>query len=116
MNIEELKQQYYKSKENDDIIELAPRVHGYQNEGIRRDLQKQADLLLTEPQQLAIYIHTKKCKANHTDGCSWYYDIKDLEHDWTSYTHKEYLKKAIGVLDILDFETAKKVVDQLFEK
>ena len=61
-------------------------------------------------------MHSRMCKENHTDGCSWFYEIDGLEHDWTRINHEKYLNKAKDLLTILDFETAKKVLDKLFFK
>jgi hypothetical protein len=44
--------------------------------------------------QLAKELHGMLCTVNHTDGCSWFYEVKDGEDDWTGYSHGMYLKKA----------------------
>ena len=44
--------------------------------------------------QLAEELHGMLCTVNHTDGCSWFYEVKDGEDDWTGYSHGMYLKKA----------------------
>lgn len=44
--------------------------------------------------QLAKELHSILCTVNHTDGCSWFYEVKDGEDDWTGYSHGTYLKKA----------------------
>ena len=116
ITMEYLKEQYEKSKENDEIIEVRPHIYEYKNEGIRRKLSIEADKLLPFECQLAIYMHDCMCKENHTDGCSWFYEIDGLHHDWTRINHEKYLNKARDLLTILDFETAKKVLDKLFKK
>lgn len=45
-------------------------------------------------QQLARTLHTMLCGWNHTDGCGWFYEMKNKEDDWTGWAHGEYLKKA----------------------
>lgn len=72
-------------------------------------IQQQIEELYSEDKKLAIFLHSKHCHHNHTDGCSWFYDINDGLHDWNAYSHKDWLQKAQGILKIIDFETAKKV-------
>lgn len=45
---------------------------------------------------IAISLHAIFCKWNHTDGCSWFYEINEREGktNWGGYAHKEYLQKA----------------------
>lgn len=70
---------------------------------------------------LAINLHAKFCRHNHTDGCGWYYEIDKetttlLEnkvdstksiitiieiHNWEGSEHKEWLKKASEVIDLV---------------
>lgn len=49
---------------------------------------------------LAIYLHDKFCHWNHADGCSWHYaiDRETGKHDWSEFSHREYLKKAFDLL------------------
>lgn len=44
--------------------------------------------------QLALTLHSMLCRWNHTDGCSWHYEITKSGHDWKQHAHAEYLKKA----------------------
>lgn len=44
--------------------------------------------------ELAKTLHGMLCQWNHTDGCSWYYETKAKQDDWTGYTHGVYLAKA----------------------
>lgn len=56
----------------------------------------------TPEQELAIELHKKFCRHNHTDGCSWYYEIDKDVHNWNdrSYSaHMEWLVKAKKVID-----------------
>ena len=45
--------------------------------------------------RIAIKLHDMLCTQN-PDGCSWYYEIKKNVHDWNTFEHGRYLKKAIG--------------------
>ena len=44
--------------------------------------------------QLAKELHHMQCHWNHTDGCGWYYEIRNSVDDWTGSAHGTYLKKA----------------------
>lgn len=54
---------------------------------------------LTPEQLLAIDLHSALCRWNHTDGCSWEYEIGgSTDHQWDRYAHAEYQKKAEALL------------------
>lgn len=48
--------------------------------------------------QLAKELHNMLCYWNHTDGCGWFYEFKDNQHDWTAYAHGQYLLKAQNLI------------------
>lgn len=71
--------------------------------------QRELDKLLAQKEQLeslgpayllAVELHDKLCHSNHADGCGWFYEIKDGEHQWERRAHVEYLEKAKNVLAI----------------
>jgi len=40
--------------------------------------------------QMAILLHSKLCKHNHTDGCDWFYGVSKGVDDWkNNYAHRE---------------------------
>lgn len=39
-------------------------------------------------QQLAKELHGLLCTWNHTDGCGWFYEIKNKEDDWLGHAHE----------------------------
>lgn len=49
---------------------------------------------LSPNKKLAISLHELSCHWNHTDGCGWYYEFKDGQHDWQGSSHGSYLSKA----------------------
>lgn len=49
---------------------------------------------MTPEQQLALTLHNKLCRWNHTDGCGWFYEMKNGIDDWNRSAHGEYLTKA----------------------
>lgn len=55
---------------------------------------------LPEDKRLAEALHELLCTWNHTDGCSWYYEVSSTypTPTWRSWTHGEYLKRAKNVM------------------
>lgn len=81
---------------------------------LEADLKKRRELLnrtkaemhaLSTTHHLAILLHDRLCKWNHTDGCSWHYFVKDGVHDWSEHSHAQYLRKANQVMQRLGKET-----------
>lgn len=52
--------------------------------------------------QLAKELHGMLCTWNHTDGCGWFYEMKNKEDDWSRPAHGEYLKRAQKLIHICD--------------
>ena len=77
----------------------------------------QAEIDNNDPlKQLAIRLHGILCKHNHTDGCSWYYEVKNERHNWIGHEHQSWLKKArevstkleeVGITEEQAFEVIK---------
>lgn len=67
----------------------------------RKELERIVHKQETE-KNLAIQLHEHLCKRNHTDNCSWKYEIKNGYHDWNDYAHKKYLKKAKILIEYCD--------------
>lgn len=72
------------------------------------DLDSHPSDPLKSEEVLAIKLHEKLCRLNHTDGCSWFY-----EQTWDGGRHQRYLEKAKNILNIVDIESALEVVAQL---
>ena len=86
-------------KEEDALIEAGKQLQ------LRQSRVAAAKNILIESSKthlLAIKLHDKLCRWNHTDGCAWYYFIKDGVHDWSESSHKAYLVKAHRVMMHLD--------------
>ena len=47
-----------------------------------------------DTKDLAALLHDKLCKDNHTDGCGWFYEIRNGVHEWNRDTHAGWLNKA----------------------
>ncbi len=59
----------------------------------------ESELAKGDPKTIAIHLHSVQCKQNHTDGCGWYYEIKNKVHDWNGHSHKRYLASAESFID-----------------
>lgn len=57
---------------------------------------------LSDDEKLAIQLHDILCTWNHTDGCSWHYELNNNVHDWNGHAHKEYLRKAVKLRNALE--------------
>jgi len=55
--------------------------------------QLRLEKLDSPDQQLAKELHGMLCTHNHTDGCGWYYEMKDKKDDWVGYAHTSWLTK-----------------------
>lgn len=110
---EDILADYLATKEGDELIEKSHHIYGYRNEEKRDELRKEYIQTLPRNKQLAIELHNKLCRGNHTDGCSFYYEIKDLDDNWEGSAHKKYLKKADLLLKEFpdDIEKVLRVID-----
>lgn len=97
-----LREEWYKLKENGKFIQIAPGEYDYDNKSERERVKEQyRSLTETEAHDIARLLHKKLCHYNHTDQCGWYYSTvyDGLADDWTSYSHKEYLEKANRLIE-----------------
>lgn len=78
-------------------------------------IEKELNILeaLKPRERIAIGLHDILCRHNHTDGCSWYHEVKEDVHDWTRSEHEDWLKKGVRLEDyIIDHDITE---DELFE-
>jgi hypothetical protein len=63
---------------------------------LEEKIKKEEDILaaLDPIERLAVELHDAKCTWNHTDGCGWFYEIRDGKHEWAGSSHGAYLKAA----------------------
>lgn len=89
--MEEIRADYERTNIDDELIQESgyERVYVMKNESKRKKLIKEAESLLPKNKKLAIYLHSKMCKGNHTDYCSWFYEINGVDHDWTRFAHED---------------------------
>lgn len=59
---------------------------------------KKAMSMLTPEQRIAVRLHDLTCRWNHTDGCGWFYEFNNKQHDWNGSAHKAALEKARKLL------------------
>lgn len=64
------------------------------------ELENQKRVLdeLTPAQRLAISLHDILCTWNHTDGCAWYYEMKNNVPTWKDAAQQNYLGMATKLL------------------
>lgn len=80
-----------------------------------KSVAKEDDNIRTK--KLAIWLHSKMCRCNHTDCCMWEYAIEGNEedtksHDWDEYSHTEYYMKAARLLRVEpDEEKIKQIIE-----
>ncbi len=69
---------------------------------------------LNPEQRLAIILHGKMCRFNHTDDCDWQYHMKNDIPDWHAHSQKNYILKAQRLLAVCqDADQAIKMVEIL---
>lgn len=52
----------------------------------------------TPVHRLAIVLHDKFCRWNHTDGCGFFYEVNKGVHSWSSREHQNWLAKADALM------------------
>lgn len=78
----------------------------------KEQLAKARDLPSEDIQKLAIEMHNCTCQHNHTDGCSWLYEMKDKKHDWSQREHKRQSAHARNLIQLAgDLNTAYRMLD-----
>jgi hypothetical protein len=85
-------------REEDDLERLEADIKR------RRELVRQAREQmesLSPTHHLAIFLHDRLCRWDHTEGCAWHYFVKDGVHDWSEYTHQQYLRRANQIIQRL---------------
>ena len=81
-----------------NIDELKTKIKQHEDE--LKKLKETLDTLTTEDPActLARELHNKFCMWNHTDGCSWHYEIKNGIDQWNELAHEQWIRKANGIL------------------
>ena len=79
-------------------------------DSLKKELEKfeiiKTGLNVQDPKVFSIVYHEKTCHHNHTDGCSWFYEIKHNTHNWDSFAHKEFLRKSEELISLVGYEMA----------
>lgn len=69
-------------------------------EQLRKDKEAATN---TTPEVLAVFLHEKYCRHNHTDGCGWHYETSTkadvVTHNWNGDSHKRWLATTKGLLE-----------------
>lgn len=95
----EIENEYREIIKDTTIVEIRPGISGYANQSRRNELLTEYRSTLSEEQQLAIFLHQHLCHSNHTDGCSWSYEIHGVNEDWEGHAHKKYLEMAKRMIE-----------------
>lgn len=87
--------------------------------GLER-VKQEKKKLMSPLQDLAIALHSTLCRWNHTDGCSWYYEISKDVHDWSRHEHGRYLTKAQNISNLcakhnINIETVLEINSELLK-
>jgi len=91
----------------DNVTKLKSYIHDLEQKLslARHDLTSAEQHAVTPAERLAIYLHGKFCRDNHTDGCGWGYEgAWEHERCWGGYAHKRWLSEAEEALDYLGLE------------
>ena len=74
------------------------KIAALRQEADKLEAADNAFLALPEDARLAITLHSQFCNWNHTDGCSWHYEVRNGVHDWSGLGHAGYLVKGRKML------------------
>ena len=79
-----------------DVEKLEKEILGLEQK-LSAAKQKRQELDALDPaKRMAIFLHEKFCRINHTDGCSWFYESGDTA--WSGHAHSSWLKHAQEVM------------------
>lgn len=76
------------------IFGIEEKIKQHKAEMAKLEKELETAKLESPDHQLAKELHGMLCTWNHTDGCGWYYEMKNKQDDWTGHAHGEYLKRA----------------------
>ena len=90
----------------------------------RDEAEKREKQIATLPIEcrVAIILHNNLCRHNHADECSWCYEMRNGEHDFTQNQHKYWRavaqKRIINLykVAVLNEETTIAVIQAIVEK
>jgi len=66
----------------------------------KEQLVKARDLPSEDIQKLAIEMHNCTCPHDHTEGCSWLYEMTDKKHDWSQKEHQRQVAHAQHLIQL----------------
>lgn len=65
-----------------------------------RKIEAEYNKLSNNEYKLAVLMHDRFCRLNHTDMCSWFYEFgENKEHIWTRSEHLKWYNSAVDFLD-----------------
>lgn len=101
---------YTRTRLNDELATARQKLADLEAEA---DKLKKQEETLTPAQNVAVTLHERLCRGNHTDYCDWYYRDLTNPQTWTGEysTHKKYLEKAEKALAVADGATIINVLE-----
>lgn len=76
------------------VAKIEDQIRAHELELARLEQELENAKLESPECQLAKELHGMLCGWNHTDGCGWYYEMRDKQDDWNGDAHGRYLSKA----------------------
>lgn len=77
-----------------EIKKLEDKIETLKRKDELSRIHKLAESVTKDEETLATLLHSIDCHWNHTDGCSWHYEINSGVVDWNGWAHARYLKMA----------------------
>lgn len=97
---DELIRYYHENKGKAHVVkdEFTGRTFQISEEEWKRSIEEEIYNKLPIRYRLAIVLHNKLCRYNHTDACSWFYEVQGFDHSWHASGHSPWVKKADDII------------------
>lgn len=79
-------------------VEIAKEQERLKQELAELEAEEARLLSLSDDARLAEELHSMQCRWNHTDGCSWFYEVNKSVVNWHGHAHASWLQKARNVM------------------
>ena len=83
------------SNQRQRAIQLQEEIWEKEEELSKIQVELAAVKELLPHERIAVELHNILCRHNHTDGCSWFYEVKKGVHNWDGNEHKLWAEKSI---------------------
>lgn len=82
------------------------KIRDLQSELAKLEIEFEQERLIPKDVKLAEALHSRLCRWNHEDACSWHY----CTWEKPDQTRKDYLDKARNILRIIPYENAMTII------